>query len=298
MKILILGGSGLLGKKLVEKTSDSFEVISTFNNHKIEHPKSRTIRIKLPDEIFNLKSLIFNERPNVIINTIANTNIDYCEQHKTETYLLHVKINKKIFKLCEEVASKFIFISSDYVFDGKKGDYREYDKTSPVNYYGETKAIAESIILQNPINTVLRSSLIYDWNPQVRFLNYVIDKLRKNEKIQAYDDFFATPIFLEDLVGSIIKAVEKNVSGIYNLAGPSCVTRMDFALAIAKKFNFDRNLIEPVSVKSSNLIAERPRNSSLNKIKAEKDLDIKFRSIEEGINEVYKKYKIENPTKH
>ena len=298
MKILILGGSGLLGKKLVEKTSDSFEVISTFNNHKIEHSKSRTIRIKLPDEIFNLKSLIFNERPNVIINTIANTNIDYCEQHKTETYLLHVKINKKIFKLCEEAASKFIFISSDYVFDGKKGDYREYDKPSPVNYYGETKAIAESIILQNPINTVLRSSLIYDWNPQVRFLNYVIDKLRKNEKIQAYDDFFATPIFLEDLVGSIIKAVEKNVSGIYNLAGPSCVTRMDFALAIAKKFNFDRNLIEPVSVKSSNLIAERPRNSSLNKIKAEKDLDIKFRSIEEGINEVYKKYKIENPTKH
>ena len=298
LKILILGGSGLLGKKLVEKASDSFEVISTFNNHKIEHSKSRTIRIKLPDEFFNLKSLIFNERPNLIINTIANTNIDYCEQHKTETYLLHVEMNKQIFKLCEDVASKFIFISSDYVFDGKKGDYMEYDKTSPVNYYGETKAIAESIILQNPINTVLRSSLIYDWDPQVRFLNFVVDKLRKNENIQAYDDFLTAPIFLEDLVGSIIKAVEKNVSGIYNLAGPSCVTRMDFALAIAKKFNFDRNLIEPVSVKSSNLIAERPRNSSLNKIKAEKDLDIKFRSIEEGINEVYKKYKIENPTKH
>ena len=298
LKILILGGSGLLGKKLVEKASDSFEVISTFNNHKIEHSKSRTIRIKLPDEIFNLKSLIFNEKPNLIINTIANTNIDYCEQHKTETYLLHVEMNKQIFKLCEDIASKFIFISSDYVFDGKKGDYMEYDKTSPVNYYGETKAIAESIILQNPTNTVLRSSLIYDWDPQVRFLNYVVDKLRKNENIQAYDDFLTAPIFLEDLVGSIIKAVEKNVSGIYNLAGPSCVTRMDFALAIAKKFNFDKNLIEPVSVKSLDLIAERPRNSSLNKTKAEKDLDIKFRSIEEGINEVYKKYKIENPTKH
>ena len=185
MKILILGGSGLLGKKLVEKASDSFEVISTFSNHKIEHSKSRTIRIKLPDEIFNLKSLIFNEKPNLIINTIANTNIDYCEQHKTETYLLHVEMNKQIFKLCEDVASKFIFISSDYVFDGKKGDYMEYDKTSPVNYYGETKAIAESIILQNPANTVLRSSLIYDWDPQVRFLNYVVDKLRKNENIQA-----------------------------------------------------------------------------------------------------------------
>ena len=298
LKILILGGSGLLGKKLVEKASDSFEVISTFNNHKIEHSKSRTIRIKLPDEFFNLKSLIFKERPNLIINTIANTNIDYCEQHKTETYLLHVEMNKQIFKLCEDVASKFIFISSDYVFDGKKGDYMEYDKTSPVNYYGETKAIAESIILQNPINAVLRSSLIYDWDPQVRFLNFVVDKLRKNENIQAYDDFLTAPIFLEDLVGSIIKAVEKNVSGIYNLAGPSCVTRMDFALAIAKKFNFDKNLIEPVSVKSLDLIAERPRNSSLNKTKAEKDLDIKFRSIEEGINEVYKKYKIENPTKH
>ena len=298
LKILILGGSGLLGKKLVEKASDSFEVISTFNNHKIEHSKSRTIRIKLPDEFFNLKSLIFNEKPNLIINTIANTNIDYCEQHKTETYLLHVEMNKQIFKLCEDIASKFIFISSDYVFDGKKGDYMEYDKTSPVNYYGETKAIAESIILQNPINTVLRSSLIYDWDPQVRFLNFVVDKLRKNENIQAYDDFLTAPIFLEDLVGSIIKAVEKNVSGIYNLAGPSCVTRMDFALAIARKFNFDKNLIEPVSVKSLDLIAERPRNSSLNKTKAEKDLDIKFRSIEEGINEVYKKYKIENPTKH
>ena len=298
LKILILGGSGLLGKKLVEKASDSFEVISTFNNHKIEHSKSRTIRIKLPDEIFNLKSLIFNEKPNLIINTIANTNIDYCEQHKTETYLLHVEMNKQIFKLCEDVASKLIFISSDYVFDGKKGDYMEYDKTSPVNYYGETKAIAESIILQNPTNTVLRSSLIYDWDPQVRFLNYVVDKLRKNENIQAYDDFLTAPIFLEDLVGSIIKAVKKDASGIYNLAGPSCVTRMDFALAIARKFNFDKNLIEPVSVKSLDLIAERPRNSSLNKTKAEKDLDIKFRSIEEGINEVYKKYKIENPTKH
>jgi len=294
MKILILGGSGILGNRLVEKISDSFQVISTYNNHKIEHSKSRIVRIKLPNEFDKLKSLIFNDKPEVIINIIGKANIDYCEQHKTEAYSLNVEINNKILKLCEEINSKFIFISSDYVFDGKRGNYSECDEVSPVNYYGKTKAIAESVVLKNPINIVLRSTLIYDWNPQVRFLNYVVNTLRNKKNVQAYKDVIVTPIFLEDLVNSIIKSIEKNVSGIYHLAGSSCVSRVTFALAIAKRFNLDENLIEPISVKSVNLIAERPRNASLNNTKAEKHLRMKFSSIEEGINEVYKKYKIEN----
>ena len=129
--------------------------------------------------------------------------------------------------------------------------------------------------------------MIYGSSPKVRFLRYVIENLSNNQEINTYDDIFNSATNLSELTNGISKAIEFNANGIYHMVGSSCVSRFDFATAVAKVFNFNEELIKPVSINSAKLKAERPVNACLNNSKAEKTFDIKFSSINEGIKQVY-----------
>jgi len=288
MKILVLGGSGLVGDAFIHNTK-SYELITTYGKSKIENNNISSVKINLPQYWIKLKDLILKEKPEIVLNTIAYSNVDFCEINKKEVYDLHVGITEKITSLCSQINSKVIFLSTDYVFDGEKGNYSEEDKTNPVNYYGKTKDLAEKITLKDENNLVLRTSMIYGASPKVRFLRYVIENLTKEKEIETYDDIFNSATLLDELIDGILKAVKKDVNGVFHMVGSSCVSRYEFAKIVAKIFNFNENLIKPVSVNSVNLNALRPKNPCLNNFKATKICDCEFSTIEEGIKQVYNK---------
>ena len=288
MKILVLGGSGLVGDHFITN-SKSNDFITTYRNNVTNFPNIISVKINLPQDWPKLEELILKEKPDIVLNSIAYSNSDFCETNREETYMLHVKISEKITTICSKINSKIVFLSTDYVFDGKKGNYAENDKTNPINYYGHTKDLAEKIILKNENNLVLRTAMVYGLSSKVRFLRYVIENLKKDQEINTYNDIFNSATLLGDLTNGISKAIELDASGIYHIVGSSCVSRFDFAKTVAKVFDFNENLVKPVSILSAKLKAKRPINPCLNNSKASKTFGIKFSSINEGIKQIYER---------
>jgi dTDP-4-dehydrorhamnose reductase len=283
MKFLVLGGSGFIGNEFIKKASFSHEILATYNNTNFTKHNFLSIKFCFPYDFDMLKKIIINEQPNVIINFIAHTNLDYCENNQKNAYALNVSLPEKICKLCSKFNCKFIHISSDYVFDGKQGNYNENDDTHPVNFYGYTKQLSEKTTLTNPENIVIRTSSVYDLKLQTNFIKFVLNKLKKNELFFAFNDILTTPIFIDDLVDCILKISTSNESGIFHISGDECICRFEFAKIIAQKLGFPEELIVPISMKSVEQNISRPQNSCLNNKKIKEIYDVQFSTLEENI---------------
>ena len=289
MKVLVLGGSGLIGKSLLKLNNNKLDIVATYNTNQINMEEVVSVKCSLPTDFNKLENTIISEKPNVIVNTMGYSNIDFCEINKEETHQLHVKITEKIAKLATTYNIKTIFLSSDYVFNGKKGNYVESDLPNPINYYGKTKLEAEKIILKQPQNVVFRTSVIYDWDFRVRFFNYVVNNLKNQKQIEATCDVFNSVTLVDSLIQSIFLAIKKDVSGLFHVVDSTCVNRFDFAKSIVEIFKFDDKLIMKISIDDIDIVAKRPKNACLNNFKAKKELGIKFKTLEEGIRQVLKK---------
>ena len=290
MKLLVLGGSGLIGHAIVKKSKNEFDVLTTYYRNSVAIDNVNSFECYFPNDLDKLEEVVKKEKPDVIVNTIGYSNIDFCESNKNNTEMLHVETTERICNICESNGSKQIFLSSDYVFDGEKGDYSENDIPNPVNFYGLSKLKAEQLILKSPINTVIRTSVIYDWDYRARFFNSVIKNLQNNQEFKATTDVYNSVTLLDNLVESIFKVIKLDQNGIFHVADSTCMNRYEFAKIIAKKFQLDEKLIKTVSVQDdSKNIAKRPKNACLNNSKAKKELGLNFGTIEEGVNMVFMK---------
>ena len=284
MKLLVLGGSGFIGNEFIKKALLSPDILATYNHTNFINHNFLSIKFCFPDDFNMLEKVILNERPNVIINFIATTNLNYCENNQKNAFALNVSLPEKICKLSDKINCKFFHISSDYVFDGKQGNYNENDNTHPVNFYGYTKQLSEKIILANSNNVVIRTSLVYDFNSHTNFIKFVFDKLKKNEKVFAFNDVLTTPTFVDDLVDCILKIIVKNDSGLFHISGDECICRSEFAKIIAQKLGFSEELIIPVSVKSIKEKIIRPQNTCLNNKKFKEIYGVTFSTLNENID--------------
>ena len=155
MKLFVLGGSGLIGNAIVKKAKDEFDVLTTYYRNSVAIDNVNSFECYFPNDLDKLEEVVKKEKPDVIVNTMGYSNIDFCESNKNNTEKLHVETTERICNICESNGSKQIFLSSDYVFDGEKGDYSENDIPNPVNFYGLSKLKAEQLILKSPINLSL-----------------------------------------------------------------------------------------------------------------------------------------------
>jgi dTDP-4-dehydrorhamnose reductase len=289
MRLLILGGSGLIGNSIIKDNIKKNEIISTFKTNPILFSDIKSLYCSLPEDLDKLEKIILKEKPGVLINTVGYSNVDYCEINQDKANLLHVEITKKIYDICNKTKTKLIFLSSDYVFGGKKGKYTETDELNPINHYGVTKQKAEEIVLRNPNNTVVRTSFIYDWGNNVRFFNYVINNLQKNTEITAINDLFSCFTLMDNLTQSIFRIIELNKTGIFHVVDSTCINKFEFAKKIAEVFDLDKNLIKGISIDETEAIAKRPKDVCLDNSKARKELDINFESVEKGLMQILKK---------
>ena len=285
MKLFVLGGSGLIGIELIKKASISHQVFATYNNRNFTLPKISTLKFCFPNDLKKIEKNLLTEQPDVVINLIGVSELNYCENNKEKTYKLNTFFTKEISNICNKIHAKFIHISTDYVFDGTKGNYRENDKTNPINYYGYSKQISEVETLRFSNNIVIRTASVYDLKFKSNFLSFVFKKLTKGEEIKAFDDILTTPIFVDELVESILRIMTSNKSGIFHISGDECVSRFDFAKIIAKKLGFSEELVIPSSVNSIEQIP-RPKNTCLNNNKIKEIFGIKFSTLDENLEKI------------
>ena len=238
----------------------------------------------------SIVDLINEYKPDFVVNTVAYPNVDFCETNHNLADILHVEVTRDISKVCNSVGSNVIYFSTDAVFDGKiSKKYTEKDPTNPISYYGKTKLESEKILLQNNSNVVLRTTVIYGSHAKSRFTNWVLNSLKSSQPVSAFTDQYNTPTLVDDLVKSILRIFEKEITGLYNAVGKTCLSRYEFALKLSEKFGYDNKLIVPTSSKEKNQIASRPPNGCLDSSKLENDINFQFSDIDTGIESIYQK---------
>lgn len=286
--ILIFGGSGLVGSTLINYAKNEFDLHITHNEHPIKSniPSSK---IDFVSQTHQLSDLIKQINPDYIVNTVAHPSIDFCEKNPDVAKKLHVDAVKEIAETSKDIDAKLISFSTDAVFDGEKNEkYSESDATNPISQYGKTKLEGEKIVLNtSKNNAVLRTTVIYGWNKKSRFTNWVIDTINKKQKVTAFIDQFNTPTLADDLAKVSIQIIKKNVAGLFHAVGDTCLSRYEFAIEIAEKFELDQENIIKSKPEEISQVGLRPKNGCLDNSKLENILNFQFCTIKEGVSFMY-----------
>jgi dTDP-4-dehydrorhamnose reductase len=273
MRVFITGGSGLLGSKVAEIALErGFEVYSGYNSHVPASGEPVKIDLVNPGSIIEA---IESVKPDVIIHSAALTDVDRCEKEGELAYRINVEGTKVIAETARKLNSFMVYVSTDYVFDGSRGMYKEDDEANPVNYYGYTKLMGEKYCQDF---CIARACVIYGAKPasgKVNFALWLIEKLEKGENVRIVTDQYITPTLNTNLAKMVLEVAEKEVRGVFHLAGSTRVSRFEFAQEIARTFGLDENLITPSKMDEINWIAKRPKDSSLDVSKATKYLNEK-----------------------
>ena len=291
MKVLVTGGSSTPGFRITQEFAKAgYKVIAHYNRHEI--PKIEGVEIVRLDfcETEKLVNTINAIKPAVIIHTVA-LDADTCEINKELAWKVNVEATLILVKEALKYNAYFLYLSTDYVFDGERGLYREEDTPNPVNYYGLTKLIAESSVRSALSRySIVRTSQIYGFGMgRINFARTVVDSLSKGQKVRALIDQWLSPTLNTLLAKAVRELVEMEYVGVIHVAGER-VSRYDFAKAIARKFGFNEGLIESITMKDIQFKARRPRDSSLDVSKARKLLKTDFYTLENSLNIFYSEW--------
>ena len=288
MKLIITGASGLLGSKLCEvAVRKNHEVYAAYNQHKPLH--GTPVQFDVSNK--NAVEKIFQKiNPEAVVHAAALTNVDKCETQKELAWKINVEGTENITKSCKKHQSFLIHISTDYVFDGEKGMYKETDKPSPINHYGLTKLKGEEHV-KNLLDDycIARASVIYGSIPatgKINFALWLLNKLKRKEKVKIVTDQWNSPTLNTNLANMILEVLERKLTGIFHLAGATRISRHEFARLLAENFSLDENFITPVSSEEIKWIAKRPKDSSLNVNKAYQALKNKPLKIHEALEKM------------
>ncbi len=293
MEKILITGLGMVGYELINKLSNNYE-IHVLNRSNKEFFNNYNNIYKYPIDITNknkLNNIINKINPDVIINTAAYTHVDNCEIDKKIAYNVNALSVEHLGKIAKSLNIPLHHISTDYVFNGEKGNYLETDEINPINYYGYTKAQGEKLLLNLNYDNVsiIRISTPYGISPvKVNFFMWVLNSLKNNEKVNIVNNQFNTSTYILELCEYIKLMIEKEIYGIYHIGSANKLSRYEFALKIQKIFNLNEDLIHPVSSASMNWKAKRPMDTSLNSKKIENKLNKKLKTVDECLEELKK----------
>lgn len=289
MNILIIGASGLIGSALFREFCNIYKTFGTYFSSKIERLHPLDIR-----NSSQINFLITKVSPNVILCPAALANVEYCEQNPEQTRETNVKGIKNIIKKIENKNIKFVFFSSEYIFDGKAGPYTEEDIPNPLNEYGKQKLEVENFIKETLDDyLIIRTTVVYGWEKKSKnFVTGLIRKVKNKEKMKVPIDQFSSPTYVNNLVAAVGELVDRNKIGIYNLVGSEVMNRYTFAKITCQVFNLDDTLLIPVTTEELNQKAKRPLKAGLKIDKVKKEIETKLIDPEKGLEMMKRERKI------
>ncbi len=282
MKVLVTGGSSLLGKHLTESKPDNVDLASTWFTRYIP---ACTYQLNVCDK--SQVAYVFEQaRPDVVIHCAAVGSVDYTESHYDETRQVNVLGTENILKASQDVKALFVYISTNAVFSGNNPPYDEDDNRNPVNAYGRIKRESENVVKMYRNWLIIRPFLLYGYPYPGRRTNWlvaILDKLGKGEIVKLVDDTYWQPSLALDVAQAIWKLIELGKRDeIYHVAGNERLTLFWFGMMIARIWGYSSDLIEPISSSKLNLKAVRPIDTTF-KLDKIHELGIRLRSVEEGL---------------
>ncbi|MBD99588.1 MAG: NAD(P)-dependent oxidoreductase [Verrucomicrobia bacterium] len=292
-KILVTGSNGLLGQKLVHqlKTNPEVELIATARGkNRISDQSSYKFFDLDITKKGDVEKLITQLKPDVIINTAAMTNVDACEEFREACWELNVDAVQYLVEASEKNNVHFIHLSTDFIFDGEDGPYREEDEPNPLSYYAKSKLASEEIVkkMKSPWS-IVRTVLVYGLVEDMSRSNIVLwakGALEKGQTLTIVNDQFRTPTLAEDLaLGCILIALKKAV-GVYHISGKDYMSIIELVHRVAKHYQLNVSEIKEITSASLNQAAKRPPRTGFILDKAMHELGYHPHSFEEGLKEL------------
>ena len=288
-KILVTGSNGLLGQKLILKLSKDPEVqllgISKGENRVLDLNFDYQ-SIDITDEN-SVHQVIDEFSPEIIIHTAAMTNVDACESDKEGCLNLNVRATQYIADAAQKHKSHIVHLSTDFIFDGNQGPYREEDEPNPLSFYGHSKWDSEKIIQAYPYPwSIARTVLVYGTVPGLSRSNIVlwaIGALKKGDPLKVVNDQFRSPTLAEDLAEGCILIAKGGYEGIFNISGPDYMSVLELVERVADFFKLRKDLIHPISSNTLNQVAKRPPITGFIIDKAVQKLGYNPHSFEKGL---------------
>ncbi len=283
MKILVTGSTGLLGYQVVKLALEAgHEVLTTYR----AKPPAGGKPIKLDlVELGSIKQTIIKLKPDAIIHTAAYTDVDGCETNRELALKVNADATKQIALAADEIGAHLTYVSTDYVFDGEKGLYREDDEPNPISYYGYTKLEGEKYVRVSSRGwCIARASVIYGWGgTKKNFATWLIDSLSKGVQVKVLTDQHVSPTLNTNLANMLLEISGRRLTGVLHTAGASRIGRYEFAVQLARVFDYDLKLIQQAKTGDMNWKAKRPKDSSLDVSRSATLLNSKPLEIQEAL---------------
>src|SRR3989344_4101630 len=281
MKIAIIGSNGFLGTKAKEVLSKNHEIIEGGRTNEEEFKLDATNKDQVRD-------FLLKHQPDIVLDTVALTSSVQCENNTGLAENLNYLTAKNISETCHEVDAYMVFMSSSYLFDGEKGNYKETDETKPINEYARTKIMAEKEVLKNPKSIILRVDVMYGYNGKNK-KNGVFDMILSGNPIKLRQpDQLRQPIFVDDVPRIMIELIRNNQTGIFHLAGPNRITMIDFLKNLESIFRENSLISIDLAQRNSIKMPKIPFNATFDTSKVE-SLGIKFTSLKDGLEKMNRK---------
>ena len=282
MKVLIFGASSKIAESIsrILYTQSKVEIflVSREKLFTGSHTRFHFLSGNLHDMAF-LRRTIYEIEPDYIINCVAMTDVDACESSRKDASDINISFNNNIISFCRIKDIHYIYFSTDYLFDGKKGKYSENAIPNPINNYGRTKHIAENSV-RIGLNkfSVIRTACVFGTSSfgKSNFIQKLIDNLKEGKEFGVVDGLWTTPTYTDDIAFTVLTIIFSGKIGVFHTAGKTYINRLQIALETARVFGLDQSLIRPINYSELRTLARRPEKAGLNVENTEKVLDLKY----------------------
>jgi len=290
-KLLITGASGLLGLNAAIQLSSAYEVIGVVNTHPFQSSLFKVLQRDLLNEGM-VENLIAEVQPHWIFNCAALADVDLCEKFPELAQRLNVELPAKLAKEAAKHHIGLVHVSSDTVFDGQKGDYKEEDPPNPISAYAKSKRLGECAVFEALPNAIIARTNLIGWGRSAKhsLAEFFFYHLRNNVRVNGFRDVFFCPLLANTIAEIISHLVELEAQGLFHVFSRDAMNKYEFGVQLARRFGFDETLITPLSVEEAGLTAPRSPNLTMNTAKLQQMLKMPLPSVRDALEGFYQQY--------
>jgi dTDP-4-dehydrorhamnose reductase len=288
-RLLVTGASGMLGANLALLAQNAgYEVLGWTNSHPLVDAPFATRAVDFSDQQ-SLARAFEAAQADALINCAAQANVDAAEKHPEHAFRVNAEAAGELAQMARATNVPMIHISTDSVFDGITGNYRETDSPNPLNTYAKSKLAGEQAVAGANPDAAIARVVFYGWSlTGTRSLaEFFYNNLTAGKPVNGFTDMFFSPLYVAHLAEALLEMLQKRLSGIYHVYAPESLSKYDFGVRLAHEFGLDANLIRPISALDSDLLTRRSLNLSMNTDKLQSTLGKPLPSQAEGLRALH-----------
>jgi len=286
-KVLVTGASGLLGANLVRYYAAKADTTGWYATNPIAITSAKIEQVDITDHR-TVSNALERIQPDTIVHCAAATNVEWCEQNPDQAKAINETATEFLAQKAKELNAKFVFTSTDSVFDGHSSKYAETDSPGPLNAYATGKVRSEKSVAGANPNALTIRSYFYGYSPSGTrsLLEWVLVRAQSGDEVPGFTDSYFSPISVDDFADALDVAITNDITGLLHLGSSDRISKYNFAKIVMESYDCDMSLLKPITVDDLGLKADRARDTSLNIALLERIWGKSVPTVADGISRI------------